>query len=269
MKTIVATVIAAACALTISVSGRQSATLRIISPDHETVVSGPTRFAVSIEPASAISTVRTVTFTVNGRLACTVEKPPFACSWDPGDVVRAYQVRVVAALADGSTLKNSVWTKDLGFTEHARTEAVVVPVIVTHGGQFVRGLKQKDFEVVEDGVKQSIATLVDENSPLDLVLAIDVSGSMEHALPDVKVAVKQLLSRLRTGDAATIIGFNDTMFLAAEREKNQAERERAVDLLESWGGTSLYDATVPSDRPRQPGMGAEGHRDFFRRRRSQ
>ena len=121
---------------------------------------------------------------------------------------------------------------------------MLVPVIVTHGGQFVRGLKQQDFEIVEDGVKQPIASLVSEDAPLDLVLAIDVSGSMEHALDEVKAAVKQLLSKLRPGDAATLVGFNDTMFIAAEREKDRQAREEAVDLLTSWGGTALYDATV-------------------------
>ena len=75
------------------------------------------------------------------------------------------------------------------------------------------------------------------------MLAIDVSGSMEHALDEVKAAVKQLLPKLRRGDAATLVGFNDTIFLAAEREKDQQARERAVDLLSAWGGTALYDAT--------------------------
>ena len=60
--------------------------------------------------------------------------------------------------------------------------------------------------------------MVSEEAPLDLVLAIDVSGSMEHALPQVKSAVKQLLTRLRSGDVVTLVGFNDTMFIAAERE---------------------------------------------------
>ena len=54
------------------------------------------------------------------------------------------------------------------------------------------------------------------------MLAVDVSGSMEHALDDVKAAVKQLLSKLRPGDAATVVGFNDTFFIAAEREKDRA-----------------------------------------------
>jgi Ca-activated chloride channel family protein len=67
---------------------------------------------------------------------------------------------------------------------------------------------------------------------------------MEHSLPEVKGAVKQLLAKLRHGDAATLLGFNDTTFVLTEREKDQRAREEAVDLLTSWGGTSLYDATV-------------------------
>jgi Ca-activated chloride channel family protein len=158
--------------------------------------------------------------------------------------VRSHHIRVVATLADGTRLVDNVRTKDLGYTEKVRTDAVLVPVIVTNGGQFVKGLTKQDFEVLEDGVPQSIASLVSEDAPLDLVLAIDISGSMEHALDEVKAAVKLLLSKLRPGDAATVLGFNDTTFTAAEREKDQKTREEAVDLLTSWGGTALYDATV-------------------------
>ena len=237
-------IFAAAGALTIAVSAGQEPTLRITSPGRDTVVSGATRLEIVIEPQDVVPTIQAVTFTVDGRLACTVERPPFVCAWDAGDVVRGHHVRVVATLAGGRRLTDNLHTKDLGYTERVRTDAVLVPVIVTRGGQFVRGLKQQDFEIVEDGVTQSIASMVSEDAPLDLVLAIDVSGSMEHALDEVKAAVKQLLSKLRPTDGATLIGFNDTMFLATEREKDQQTRERAVDLLTAWGGTALYDATV-------------------------
>jgi VWFA-related protein len=245
VKNLVIASAAIAGALSIVVSGWQAqATVRIVSPAPDAVVSGPTRLEVVIEPQSAVPTVQSVMFTVDGRLACSVEKPPFACMWDSGDIFRGRHIRVVASLADGAHLTASLHTIDPGYTERVRTDAVLVPVIVTHDGQFVHGLKQQDFEIVEDGVKQSIASIGSEDAPLDLVLAIDVSGSMEHALDDVKVAVKELLAKLRPGDAATIIGFNDTMFLATEREKDQRAREQAVDLLTSWGGTALYDATV-------------------------
>jgi Ca-activated chloride channel homolog len=239
-------VAAGAAAGTAAVAGEpgQGPALRITAPRREAVVSGPTRLEIVVEPAEALSSVQTVMFSVDGRLACTVERPPFVCEWDPGDVVRGHHVRVVATLSGGRRLTDSLYTKDLGFAEHVRTEAVLVPVIVTQDGQFVRGLKAQDFEIAEDGVKQSIASLASEDAPLDLVLAIDVSGSMERSLDQVKAAVKQLLSKLRLGDAATLVGFNDTLFLATEREKDQKARERAVDLLSAWGGTALYDATV-------------------------
>ena len=246
MRTIAAAA-ALACSLHIVTSGGQTATiatLRINNPTADTAMNGPTRIEIAIEPMSAMASLRTAMISVDGKIACTLEKAPLACTWDAGDIVRVHQIRVVATLADGTRLVQTVRTKDLGVVDQVRADAVLVPVIVTHDGQFVRGLKQQDFEIGEDGVKQTIGSIGSQDAPLDLVLAIDVSGSMEHALEDVKVAVKQLLSKLRPGDAATIIGFNDTTFIAAEREKDQQAREQAVDLLAPWGGTSLYDATL-------------------------
>ncbi|MDQ3348656.1 MAG: VWA domain-containing protein, partial [Acidobacteriota bacterium] len=216
-------------------------TLRITSPAADDIIAGSTRLQAVIAPPES---VQSVTFYVDGRVVCTVERPPFGCAWDPGSVVRAHHVRVVAMLADKRRLVANLHTKDLGYAERVRTEAVLVPVIVTNGGQFVRGLKQQDFEVFEDGVRQPVASFVNEDAKLDLVLAVDVSGSMEGALDGVKAAVRQLLSKLRTGDAATLVGFNDTVFIAAERETDARVRDEAVNLLTSWGGTALYDATI-------------------------
>ena len=222
-------------------SADQTPTLSITAPQKETIVSGPTAIAASVSGPVA---VQTVSFFVDGRLVCTAERPPFGCTWDPGAVVRGHHVRVVATLADGNRLIDNVRTRDLGYTEVAHVDAVLVPVIVTDRGRFVSGLERGDFEIAEDNVPQRLLAFASEDSPLDLVLAIDVSGSMESALEDVKTAVKQLLSKLRPGDAATLIGFNETTFLVAEREKDQQARVAAVELLTAWGGTALYDATV-------------------------
>lgn len=232
---------AVAGALSVAAAGGQEPGIQITSPRADAIVSGALRLEASIYPAGE---VESVSFFVNGRLACTLEQPPFRCAWESGSVVRGHHVRAVARLTGGRRLVGNVRTKDPGYVEKIRTDAVLVPVIVTDNGEFVRGLKQQDFQVYEDGVAQPIASLVSEDAPLDLVLAIDISGSMEHALTEVKAAVKQLMSKLRPGDAATLVGFNDTTFVVAEREKDQRTREEAVELLTSWGGTALYDATV-------------------------
>ena len=224
--------------------GAPAAALRITSPAPDAILSGSTRLEAVIQPDAESANVKTVTFFVNGRLICAADQRPFGCLYEPGDVVRGHHIRVVATMKDGRRLVDNLRTRDIGYAERIRASAVLVPLIVTDGGIFVKGLKQQDFELYEDGVRQPIASLVSDNVPLDLVLAIDVSGSMEKALTDVKPAVKQLLSRLRPGDAATLVGFNDTLFVAAEREKDPRTREQAVDLLSSWGGTALYDATI-------------------------
>jgi VWFA-related protein len=234
----------AALALLSIAAGRQAPALKITSPAPDAVISGATRLEVTVTPPDIAATVQTMTFTVDGKLACTITKAPFVCNWDPGDVIRGHHVRVVATFVDIPRLIDNVRTKDLGYAEKVNADAVLVPVIVTDHGEFVRGLTQQDFQLSEDGVPQRLSTLVSENAPLELVLAIDVSGSMEGALPEVKSAVKQLLTKLRPGDAATLLGFNDTWFIVAEREKDPRTREEAVELLSSWGGTALYDATV-------------------------
>jgi Ca-activated chloride channel family protein len=237
-------VLAVVLALCLVTSGFQGPTLEIVSPLADDILAGSTRIEAVVSPDEAASKVQSMSISVDGRVVCTVEHRPFRCMWDPGGIVRRHHIRVVATLEDGGRIAANLHTKDLGYAERVRTEAVLVPVIVTDGGHFVRGLKQQDFEVFEDGVRQPIASFVNEEAALDLVLAVDVSGSMEHALDEVKAAVKQLLTKLRPGDAATVVGFNDTFFIAAEREKDAQVREEAVDLLTSWGGTALYDATV-------------------------
>jgi VWFA-related protein len=232
---------AAAAAISLTVVASQEPTLRIAWPPPDSIVSGPTQIEAVIEPTVADASV---SFSVNGKLVCTVERQPYRCTWDPGAVVRGYHIRVVATRPKQPRLIANVHTKDLGVTERTRVDAVLVPAIITERGQFVRGLKKQDFEILEDGVAQRIDAVVSENAPLDLVLAIDISGSMEHALSQVKAAVQQLLTKLRPGDAATVVGFNDTFFTVAEREKDPATREASVELLASWGGTALYDATV-------------------------
>lgn len=241
MRTAPLAAAAVAALASAALGARQAPSIRIVSPTADTVVSGAARAEVVVQPQSD---ARSVNVFVNGRLMCSIQRPPFTCAWDAGAVMRGHHVRAVATFENGRRLVANVRTRNPGYTERVDTRAVLVPVIVTQGGRFVRGLKRQDFEVFEEGVKQPIDSLASEEAPLDLVLAVDISGSMEHALVDVKPAVRQLLSRLRPGDAATLLGFNDTTFLVAEREKDPKTRDEAVELLTSWGGTALYDATV-------------------------
>jgi VWFA-related protein len=108
----------------------------------------------------------------------------------------------------------------------------------------VPGLKQADFQVAEDGVRQKISSFSDEHTPLELVTAIDVSSSVNDALPAMKIAATRFLGGLEPTDQATVVGFNESIYTLARRSTDQVIRERAIGRLRAWGGTALYDAIV-------------------------
>jgi Ca-activated chloride channel family protein len=185
--------------------------------------------------------------TVDGRELCTRQRPPWSCTWDAGREMREHHLRAVATLPDGRRLVANRHTPGLDVNERVEVAAVQVPVVVTDAhGRFVRGLKKESFTLLENGKRQRIETLTDDSLPLELVAAIDISGSMERAMPQVQAAVKGLLARLRPGDTTTLLGFNESVFVLAERESDAALRDAAVDALVPWGGTAFYDATVRS-----------------------
>ena len=147
---------ASACAVALAIvvvslgAGAEDRAIHITYPPADSIVSGPTRLEATITPPDLVRQITSVRFYANGRLVCTTEHMPFACPWDPGDAVRGNHLRVVATLADGSHLTDNVRTKDLGYAEQVRTDAVLVPVIVTEHGRFIGGLHPQDFEILED-----------------------------------------------------------------------------------------------------------------------
>ena len=223
----------------------QGTQLRITAPTESTYLAGEVLLRATVEPSSVA--VVDVTFFADGTKVCSVATPPFECQWDAGSRIKSHQVRVVATLKNGERLAQTVTTRNLEYVESVDVDVVQIAVVVTDDrGRFVPGLKQSDFQVSEDGVPQKISSFSGERTPLELVTAIDVSGSVTQALPDMKTAATRFLGGLEATDQATVVGFNDSIYTLARRSTDQMVRERAIGRLKAWGGTALYDAIVHS-----------------------
>jgi Ca-activated chloride channel homolog len=235
----VALAVAAGVAL---LAATQDVSLEVLSPTEDAFVSGSTWLRAAVEPKGRVASI---VFFVDGRLMCTVAAPPFECEWDAGSKVVEHQVRVVANLAGGGRLVRTVRTKALGFTEVVDVEVVQVTVTVADGhGRFVRGIPQSAFKVFEDNHPQVISHFASEDIPLELIVAIDISGSMSPAMPKLKSAVKEFLTAVPPADQVTLLGFNDNIFPLARKATDPAERVKAVDRLAPWGSTALYDVIL-------------------------
>jgi len=230
-------------ALIVSAQAPDSAPqLKILSPGEDSYVSGPTLLRASIVPAEAAASM---TFFVDGRQVCALTRPPFECEWDAGPALGEHQVRAVATLTAGGRAVQTIRTKAVSVTEKVNVDVVQVTVTVSDGhGRFVRNLPRSAFRVLEDGKPQGITHFTSEDVPLEIVVAIDISGSMTPAMPKLKKAVKEFLKDVPNQDLVTLLGFNDSIFTLTRKAGDVAERSRAVDRLAPWGSTALYDVIL-------------------------
>ncbi|HET6958360.1 MAG TPA: VWA domain-containing protein [Vicinamibacterales bacterium] len=216
--------------------------LKILSPGDEAFVTGPTLLRASLTPPDAVTAL---TFFVDGRQVCALTNPPFECDWDAGATITAHQVRAVATVKGGSRIVQTIRTKSVGYVERVDVDVVQVTVTVSDGrGKFVRSIPQSAFHVFEDGRPQTVTHFTSEDVPLELVAAIDISGSMAPAMPKLKTAVKEFLGDVPPQDQVTLLGFNDNIFTLTRKATDPAERVKAVDRLAPWGSTALYDVLL-------------------------
>jgi len=217
-------------------------TLTILSPSDDAYVSGRTLLRARVEPAGA---ARSVTFFADGRQVCTLARPPFECEWDAGAAVIEHHVRAVATLAGGGRAIQNVRTKGVGYAETVDVDVVQVTATVTDGhGHYVRGLPRAAFHVYEDGRAQTISHFEAVDVPLDLLVALDISGSMVPSVSKLKDAAKKFLAAVPPKDRVTVLSFNDAIFTLTRAATDPIERVKAVDSLAPWGGTALYDVII-------------------------
>jgi Ca-activated chloride channel homolog len=217
--------------------------LIIEEPAPGQFMSGPSLLRGRVEPAGL--PVRRVTFSVDGAVVCALDAPPWECGWDAGTDAAARNVRAVAVLADGARLVDTVRTQDATFAPSSDVAVVQVAATVSDGdGKLVKGLTRDAFRVYEDGQPQELTHFIGEDAERELVVAVDMSGSMAPAMAVCRDAVKRFLASLRPIDHVTLLAFNDGVFTVARREAAPEARVRAVDRLRSWGSTAFYDAVL-------------------------
>jgi hypothetical protein len=154
--------------------------VKFVSPSDGDYASGPITIVVRLEPPSTPST--SLSIFADGRLVCTLNRPPFECAWDAGPRVEEHTLRAVATLGDGRRVAQAIRTRGVAYAERVDVDVVQVTATVTDGdGKFAKGLRRQDFRVFEDGVPQEISSFAAENVPLEILVAVDVSGSRNRS----------------------------------------------------------------------------------------
>ncbi len=127
----------------------------------------------------------------------------------------------------------------------------VSAVVRKHNGQWVAGLTQNEFEVLDNGSPRAIAAFDALSHGVNVALLVDFSGSMDIAskLTPVHQTVQQLLDWLQpASDTVGLYGFDTRLHELQPMSPAPGSVMSQLDTLRPFGATSIYDAIAETSR---------------------
>lgn len=131
---------------------------------------------------------------------------------------------------------------DALFTAEVRMVSLSVAVSDSEGRPLT-GLARRDFFVEEDGKAQDIRVVDPEESPFNLAILLDLSGSTSVDLEHMREATIRLVEAAGANDRVAIYAMAGSMFhrLASLTSDREALLERGSRLPYPSGGSPIWD----------------------------
>jgi VWFA-related protein len=135
----------------------------------------------------------------------------------------------------------------------------LLPVTVRNAsGLLVSNLTRKDFRVFEDGVEQPLSDLSLRKVPVDVVLIVDASSSVNENLDDFRRAAEGFATHLAVDDRVSLMQFDDRVVLLQDWTSSMAQLRRALKRIAPGMFTRFHDAMLLASRD-QPSRGNARH----------
>ncbi len=114
--------------------------------------------------------------------------------------------------------------------------------VTDRNGRAIGGMRESDFTVWENGVERHVTNVVPANEPFNLVLLLDVSGSVEERMDFIRKAARDFLRTTSPQDRISIISFRDDIQVISDFSTDREMLSKKLDEIDAGGGTALYDA---------------------------
>ncbi len=108
----------------------------------------------------------------------------------------------------------------------------------------IADLRSSDFTVAENGATRDILSVGPHNAPVNLVLLLDVSGSVDNYVNFIRKAARAFIDTARPDDRISLILFNDDVKVLSGFSTNRAQLSESLDTFDAGGATGYYDAVA-------------------------
>jgi VWFA-related protein len=106
----------------------------------------------------------------------------------------------------------------------------------------IADLKKEDFEVSESGAEREVLSVEPTTAPFNLVLLLDVSGSVENYVDFIRKAARNFVNTVGNRDKVAIIIFNEDVKTISTFTTDKGKLSESLDTFDAGGSTAYYDA---------------------------
>jgi VWFA-related protein len=217
-------------------------TVRITSPMGRTGTAAALRIVAQVQ-YTATAPPGQVRFFVDRQLLGAVREAPFALEWLDENPFERREIAVEAVDAFGNTASDTVVLEPFEVTDAAEVASVLLEASVQDkGGRFVRDIPESQFTVLENGVKQSLDLVNQEDVGATFALLVDSSASMSRRMDFVQRTAGTLAGYLTKRDSMLIAPFAKDIRALTGPTTDPATVIEAVQAIRPEGGTAILDS---------------------------
>jgi VWFA-related protein len=114
--------------------------------------------------------------------------------------------------------------------------------VTDRNGRAIGDMKEADFSVYENGEERRVTNVAPAREPFNLVLLLDVSGSVEERIDFIRKAARDFLRTASPQDRISIISFRDDIQIISDFTSDRQLLSQKLEDIDAGGATALWDA---------------------------
>src|SRR5258708_11856567 len=112
--------------------------------------------------------------------------------------------------------------------------------VTVRSGRAISGMRNSYFSVYEDGSEHKIVNVTPTSEPFNLVLLLDVSGSVEERIDFIRKAGRDFLNTASPQDRISIISFRDHIQVISGFSTDRSLLSTNLDEIDAGRAPPLY-----------------------------
>jgi VWFA-related protein len=101
-------------------------------------------------------------------------------------------------------------------------------------------LNKSDFKLFDNGVPVEIETFSKAETPFDIVLLLDLSGSTSEKVGLIKKTTRRFVEMKRPNDRVAVVTFNDTQTVVSELESDKTVLLDRIKKIDGNGASAIW-----------------------------